>query len=299
MANQRIRQALDYVRRAQAFLLRDMWSYDTTGKPRIFTWAVHLLKISFLVYKNLTEKRFFLRAHALTYWTLISIVPLLAVLAVALKGLGQTDLADERFWPHVERVLIPVAPAGRMMLDTVATEEDTGAVGALAAEQKGPKQSKPETEDRDQGGSGTNVARILSAEKAGEDARYLVARIRSFVENINTKAIGVAGFTVALFTVISLLTKVEQGFNDIWGIKRKRTFVTRLVVYWGVVTLPALVILISSAYNVMTKGEKLLDQVHDVPVLGAMIRFLLPPWRRLVRLGGKSRDKDACSCVEA
>ena len=266
MVAKRVRQAIEFAKKARSFLLRDMWAVDTTGKRRVISWAVHLLKLSFLVYKNLSEKRFFLRAHALTYWTLISIVPLLAMLAVGLKGLGQTDMAHARFWPQVEKLLTPVAPAARMMLKDMPSKDTTGApaggAGPDAGERSAPKPKEGASAEGDAA--------------AAEDAKVLVARIRGYVEGLNTKGMGVAGLTIALLTVISLLTKIEQGFNDIWGIRRKRTFVTRFVVYWGVMTLPTLMLVVAGGYNIATKGEKLVDQVHGIPVIGALTRVLLP-----------------------
>ncbi len=280
MVSQRIRRVIELVRKVQQFVLRDMWAYDTTGKRRIYTWAVHLLKLSVLVYRNLMEKRFFLRAHALTYWTLISIVPLVAVFAVALKGLGQTNLADERFWPQVEHVIKPIAPAARTMLGSVLEQRS-----AYWEEQEKQRKKQEAKEMAEQGAADAQAAKDTGNPALGvdtedaaaaEDAKFLVTKIRGFVENLNTKAMGVAGFTIALLTVVSLLSKIEQGFNDIWGIRRKRTFVTRLVVYWGVVTLPTLVLVVTSGYNIATKSEKLMHQVNTLPIIGGFVRGMLP-----------------------
>lgn len=230
MVAQRIRQAVEFAKKAQSFVLKDMWAASMAGEGWIISWAVRILKMSFLVYKNLREKRFFLRAHALTYWTLISIVPALAVTVIVLKGLGGSTQAEENFWPHVETLLAPAAH--------------------LAQTPKGEPADKAKEGD---------VASAPSAAE-GNQAKMLVGKIREFVDNIDTRAIGAAGMTVAILTVISLLTKIEQGFNDIWDIERKRTFVTRVITYWGVMSLPAVLLVMSSGMNIVSKSEAILGK---------------------------------------
>ena len=260
MVAERVRQVVELFKKTQAFVLRDMWAYDAAGgHRRIVSWALHILKVSFLVWKNLREKRFFLRAHALTYWTLISIVPVLAVMMIVLRGLGLSEDADKTFWPRIEKMVSRVAP--------VALDKAGKSDGA-------PGEDKPAKGQTDEGQAQEDAPE--TAQAAEQEAAVLVAKIKEYVANMNTRAIGAAGMTVAILTVISLLTKIEQGFNDIWDIRRKRTFANRVVVYWGVVTLPALMLVVASGMNIITISEKFLKRIEGVPVVGALAGGFIP-----------------------
>ena len=122
-----------------------------------------------------------LRASALTYLTLLSLVPLLAV-AYSVVDLvsGQAPFRD--------------------------------AVQKYVNEQLGI-------------GAGAAIAGSLA----------------DFTNKANVKTLGVIGFALLLFSSLSLLWNIESAFNHIYGVKRPRAPVQRLLAYWALLTLgPAL-----------------------------------------------------------
>lgn len=77
-----------YLNRIKVFLTKDLWEIENA---RIFTFRSFLYKqirIIFMVWKGFVEDNCPLHASALTYTTLLSIVPFLAVLFSISKGLG-------------------------------------------------------------------------------------------------------------------------------------------------------------------------------------------------------------------
>jgi membrane protein len=122
-----------------------------------------------------------LRASALTYLTLLSLVPLLAV-AYSVVDLvsGQAPFRD--------------------------------AVQKYVNEQLGI-------------GAGAAIAGSLA----------------DFTNKATVKTLGVIGFALLLFSSLSLLWNIESAFNHIYGVKRPRAPVQRLLTYWALLTLgPAL-----------------------------------------------------------
>ena len=128
-----------------------------------------------------------LRASALTYLTLLSLVPLLAVLFSAVDLFtGEAQLHD-RVQGYVNSQL---------------------GIGAGAA---------------------------------------IAGALTTFTSKATVQTLGAIGFAALLFSVLSLLWNIESAFNHIYGVKRPRGPVQRLLKYWSFLTLGP-VFLTSSIY---------------------------------------------------
>ena len=79
--------------------------------------------------------------------------------------------------------------------------------------------------------------------------------ISGFIAGSRNGAVGVAGVVSLIIIVIQLFTSVETSFNEIWGVKRGRSWLLRIVFYWTVLTLGAVLFFASltglSAASVM------------------------------------------------
>lgn len=64
-------------------------------------------------------------------------------------------------------------------------------------------------------------------------------QVRTYLVEFSAKARGLqaVGVTVLLITVLTMLSTIESTFNVIWGVRRKRPFMVRFLVYWSVLTL--------------------------------------------------------------
>ena len=64
-------------------------------------------------------------------------------------------------------------------------------------------------------------------------------QVRGYLVEFSAKARGLqaAGVTVLLLTVLAMLSTIESTFNVIWGVRRRRPFMLRFLVYWSVLTL--------------------------------------------------------------
>lgn len=69
----------------------------------------------------------------------------------------------------------------------------------------------------------------------------LVNLINNFITGTKHSAGGVISVLLIIVIVIQLFTSIETVFNDIWGVRRGRPWVLRIVFYWTILTLGAVV----------------------------------------------------------
>lgn len=76
------------------FFTQRMWEVDirTLSRPRRF--VLQQVQVAFLVARNFFQDQCILRASALTYTTLLSIIPMLALMFSVLKGFGVQDTLE-------------------------------------------------------------------------------------------------------------------------------------------------------------------------------------------------------------
>jgi membrane protein len=65
----------------------------------------------------------------------------------------------------------------------------------------------------------------------------LVDMINGFIKGARSEAAGAVGALLLVMIVLFLFKAIEDAFNDIWGVRRGRTIVMRMALYWTVMTL--------------------------------------------------------------
>ncbi|MDO8421672.1 MAG: YhjD/YihY/BrkB family envelope integrity protein [Parvibaculum sp.] len=65
------------------------------------------------------------------------------------------------------------------------------------------------------------LARLL--EPLGPQGIEITTRIMEFVDRVNANVLGTVGFAFLLYTVISMVKKIEAAFNDIWRVEASRS----------------------------------------------------------------------------
>ena len=69
----------------------------------------------------------------------------------------------------------------------------------------------------------------------------LVNLINSFIAGTRHSAGGVLSVLSIIIVVLMLFTSIEKVFNDIWGVRRGRSWLLRIVFYWTILTLGAVI----------------------------------------------------------
>jgi hypothetical protein len=72
-----------------------------------------------------------------------------------------------------------------------------------------------------------------------EAKQQVIEQIQEFIANIHSGALGVTGTVALVVIAIGLLSTIEAAFNDIWGVLRGRSWMSRVIHYWTTITLGA------------------------------------------------------------
>ncbi|MDQ8185434.1 YihY/virulence factor BrkB family protein [Pelagicoccus sp. SDUM812002] len=77
----------------------------------------------------------------------------------------------------------------------------------------------------------------LTEGEAASEETGLSKLISDFIAASQSGAVGIGGALVLGVIVIQLFITIEDAFNDIWGVSKGRKLVTRVILYWTVITL--------------------------------------------------------------
>jgi membrane protein len=215
------------VRKASGFMRKGIWDLDLHALPIGKSIGVRFLRIIYLVTKGFRDDECAMHASALTFSSLMSIVPILALMLSMARGLGDADTA--KHWVQ-DRI--------RDWTETFQTAP----------------QAQPEIRSADSVAvaAGESVAAVSPSELDWSEQQALAERINAMVEaafdkvdQINFARLGTVGLVLLIWMVIEVLGRVERTFNRVWGITRGRSVWRRFTDYLSVLLI--LPILIAAA----------------------------------------------------
>lgn len=111
----------------------------------------------------------------------------------------------------------------------------------------------------------------------------LVELINGFVSSSQSGTVGVIGGLTLILIVLQLFTSIETAFNEIWGVRRGRSWLMRIVFYWTVLTLGA--VLFFAAVTGLSAGAFMNAFAEKIPLgqeIIGLLRLLLPAGSLLV-----------------
>ena len=232
-----------------------------------------------LVTRSFIRNRCPVRASALSYATLLALIPLLAVAmsvtSMFLKSEGQDQI--ETFIQQFVEQMVPSPMADTNLL--------AAAFAAGASFYSPPEQAL--TNDLSAVPSAATNLALLAAptntpSASLSDARVLAARkkaagyIHEFIQNTYSGTLGIAGVVFLLWTAIVMLARVEETFNDIWGVARGRNWLSRVVLYWTTITLGPLLLVAALGLASGPHFQKTRALITVVPFLEPLVSQLLP-----------------------
>lgn len=121
---------------------------------------------------------------------------------------------------------------------------------------------------------------LQMAEKANWQAD-ITSQILSFSHNLLDQAKGgvIAGVGVVLllWTVISILGKIEESLNDIWEVKKSRTLVRKFSDYIALMVFAPVLLIISSSATVLLASQMkvIVNKIAFLGIFSSAILFLL------------------------
>ena len=80
------------LKKLKIFFKEEVWSHDLTSKSRRRIFLIRQLRIYILAFKGFFEDRAAVRAAGLTYFTMLSIVPIFAIAFAIARNFGFEDM---------------------------------------------------------------------------------------------------------------------------------------------------------------------------------------------------------------
>jgi membrane protein len=116
-----------------------------------------------------------------------------------------------------------------------------------------------------------NVAEPLIAQllaPLGPQSAELTERIIGFVENMKVGVLGSVGLGFLLYTVVSLIQKIERAFNQIWRVSEARSLARSFNDYLVVVLLAPVLYLVATGVLASVMGAEMVRGLSDWQPLG-------------------------------
>lgn len=111
-------------------------------------------------------------------------------------------------------------------------------------------------------------------EPLGEKGEQLSQQIIGFVDNMNVGVLGSLGLLFLIFTVLSLVKKIESAFNFTWRISVTRNIFQRFSNYLSVILIGPLLLFTAAGINASFNSSKVVDSLLSVEPLGSLLLLL-------------------------
>jgi membrane protein len=220
-----------------------------------------------LVGKSFVRNRCPTRAAALSYSTLLALIPML-VLAISITSSLLKTQGEDKIYAGIDKFISHIVPPGS--LDTNAPTGSATTTNFVAA---AITNSVTDT---------NAIASVTNAPPAGTPVVSVSAQkatakwIHEFVQNTQSGTLGMIGMLLFVYVAIRMLASIESTFNDIWGVARGRNWLWRIVLYWTAISLGPIAIvaalgLAGGPHLATTEGL-----VEKMPFVGTLIFQFLP-----------------------
>jgi len=108
----------------------------------------------------------------------------------------------------------------------------------------------------------------------GAQGEEIASKILGFVNNVNAGALGTVGLVVLLWTVISLLQKIEGSFNFIWHVSSSRNIARRFSDYFSVLLIGPLLVTAALGATGAVLSNQLVQHIAGIEPFGMLLLFV-------------------------
>ncbi len=198
-----------------SFIKTDIWRIRLEDLPRQKSFFIKQLRIFLLAFRGFTEDKCQLRASALTYYSLLSIVPVIALIFAIGKGFGLEKMLEKQ----------------------------------LSSMLKGQQ----------------------------EVMQQVLTFANSLLENTRGDVIAGIGVVLLLYSVMRVLSNIESSFNDIWQIKKARSFMRKFSDYLSIMLIAPVLIIMSGSITIFitTQITRITESIELIGFFSPLIFFLL------------------------
>ncbi|MDH3852179.1 MAG: YihY/virulence factor BrkB family protein [Deltaproteobacteria bacterium] len=197
--------------RVETVFRKNVWEVELSSLPWWKALLIRVLRVFYVVIRDLLEGQLTLRAMSLVYTTLLAMVPLLAVSFSVLKGFGVHN--------QIEPLLL-------------------------------------------------NFLRPL-----GERGVEVTSRIIGFVDSVKAGILGSIGFALLIYTVISLIQKIERACNDTWHVNRSRPLSQKFSDYLSVILIGPVLVFSALGITASVMSTAVVQKMVAIKVFGSLMEL--------------------------
>ena len=116
-----------FFKNASSFLKKDVWQKDLNTLPKNKRWLYSIIKVLVMTIKEFIDNKCVEKASALTYFSMLSIVPVMAMFLAIARGFGFDKLVQTELSRYLnEDILDKVIPWSQKLLDSTSGDVVTG-----------------------------------------------------------------------------------------------------------------------------------------------------------------------------
>jgi membrane protein len=175
------------------FIKIDIWRIRLKDHSRSKSFAIRIVRVIALAIRGFNENKCRFRASALTFYSLLSIVPIIALMFGIAKGFGLQKQVEEQ----------------------------------LLAKMEGQKEV---------------VAKVIDFSNA-------------MLASTSGGVIAGIGVAFLFWTIISVLSNIENSFNDIWGVIKPRSFGRKFGDYLSIILVCPILLVISGSATIFVSSQ--------------------------------------------
>ena len=262
MAEKIGRKGLATVRKTVTFVKDGVWDVDVDSLPLFRRIGVQLMRFVSLVLKGFSENRCALHAAGLTYFSILSVVPVLLLMLLLTKPCGMYEWSREKLRVQTDEMIATFFERKDVQPD-VQKDAARPAAEEGPAETKKAEAKKAETVPPEQAESGAAAKPADAGQEFGAQARQLrdqiLGQIDAKIQDFNFGLMAFVGFLVLAWTVIKTFGQVEASINEIWYVEKDRPIWRKAYLYVSAVMVLPLLTALAMSLPLLRVAKGILD----------------------------------------
>lgn len=266
----------------KTFLTKDLWNVDVQQLPFAKRFGYSFLRMLIIAVRGFLEDRCTLQASALTYITLVSLVPILAITLAFCKGIGlqrklmetiglemKVKVEPDEHGVMRREVTYHVIPKEEEAIEQPIPEVlETSQEPSVAGAEEPPKNIIQETNTKEEielvkpSVPAPRKHRPKYAAELPEPMQVGLVNLFTYVDKTNFAALGLIGVAALLFSVLSAIRKLEDNFNAVWCIKKGRNLLEQFSQYLIVLLLFPIAMLLTISVATFVHSGELAEMLH-------------------------------------
>ncbi len=218
------------------FIVNDIWDIELTSLSKLRMLGVKALRVINLVFKGFRDDECPLHASALTFNSLMAIVPILALSLSLARVFGGGEMAQAKIKSAISDFTGKMASYEQVAITNGAEAVTTPATNAVVS-----------------------ADGVLSSFDLSARLNEMVDSGFNQVEKISFAALGGVGLVLLVWMVIGVLGKVESSFNRVWGVTVGRSLWRKFTDYLSVLLILPVLIIAASSLPVVEYITRFLD----------------------------------------